>query len=359
MPVTHPEEVEETIGIPIEVEPLNETKLEEVGLNCNHNTPLSSREDPSFDKPEPQPQPSPNYPPLDARLGTERGFKPPVKPQSPNSFRMKVLDNLTIHTPPSSLVASFHLRDLYCYYRPCVDDLKKHYGFKPGDDWKLESEEVFLLERGLNSLVRPKYAEKNVDLSGVASCDGCARYVLENQLLSVSLLICLGKCDCVERIPSVFHMAKQIILVAQLVPKFQGIRRCNNYVVLQSIPCSPECKIVGQILLDHPLCYALTATADVSAVFKLDAQEITYTVDMFRDALKLPVETPDNPFITPVNIKIIESFIQRVGYQGVVDKVSVFYTKFLAQPWQTIRRLSSSPQRLDEDYHSIKDDIPL
>ncbi|GJS05905.1 hypothetical protein Tco_0362701 [Tanacetum coccineum] len=154
-------------------------------------------------------------------------------------------------------------------------------------------------------------------------------------------------------------MAKQIILVAQLVPKFQGIRRCNNYVVLQSIPCSPECKIVGQILLDHPLCYALTATADVSAVFKLDAQEITYTVDMFRDALKLPVETPDNPFITPVNIKIIESFIQRVGYQGVVDKVSVFYTKFLAQPWQTIRRLSSSPQRLDEDYHSIKDDIPL
>ncbi|GJS87021.1 hypothetical protein Tco_0769657 [Tanacetum coccineum] len=221
-----------------------------------------------------------------------------------------------------------------------------------------------------------------------------------------------------------------MLFVAQLVPKFQGIGRCNNYVVLQSIPCSPECKIVGQILLDHPLGYALTATADVSAVylqqfwktvnkvpdtkdtirFKLDAQEITYTVDMFRDALKLPVETPDNPFITPVNIEIIESFIQRVGYQGVVDKVSAFYTKFLAQPWQTMfkvsnrclttrtsghdqtkinilqlfhvvvnrtnvdyaafsggislivyfrRRLSSSPQRLDVDYHSIKDDIPL
>ncbi|GJY14347.1 hypothetical protein Tco_0384769 [Tanacetum coccineum] len=38
-----------------EVEPLNETKLEEVGLNYNHNTPLSSREVPSFDGPEPQP----------------------------------------------------------------------------------------------------------------------------------------------------------------------------------------------------------------------------------------------------------------------------------------------------------------
>ncbi|GKE00248.1 hypothetical protein Tco_1388231 [Tanacetum coccineum] len=92
---------------------------------------------------------------------------------------MKVLNNLTIHTPPSSLVASFHLRDLYCYYCPCVDDPKKHYGIKPGllghsgslgvdfsklgmieDDWKLESREVSILGRGLNSPVRPKEAEK-------------------------------------------------------------------------------------------------------------------------------------------------------------------------------------------------------
>ncbi|GJR06078.1 hypothetical protein Tco_0529062 [Tanacetum coccineum] len=54
-PVTHPKEVDETLGTTIEVEPLNETKLEEVGLNCNHNTPLSSREVPSFDGLEPQP----------------------------------------------------------------------------------------------------------------------------------------------------------------------------------------------------------------------------------------------------------------------------------------------------------------
>ncbi|GJY83862.1 hypothetical protein Tco_0497238 [Tanacetum coccineum] len=54
-PVTYPEEVEKTLGTPIEVEPLNETKLEEVGLNCNDNTPLSSREVPSFNGLEPQP----------------------------------------------------------------------------------------------------------------------------------------------------------------------------------------------------------------------------------------------------------------------------------------------------------------
>nr|GEU57062.1 RNA-directed DNA polymerase, eukaryota, reverse transcriptase zinc-binding domain protein [Tanacetum cinerariifolium] len=93
---------------------------------------IGAWEVPSFDKLEPQPQPLPNCPPLDTSLGTERGLKPPIKPQSPDSFRMKVLDNLTIHTPPSSLVASFHFRHLYCYYCPCIDDPKKHYGFKPG-----------------------------------------------------------------------------------------------------------------------------------------------------------------------------------------------------------------------------------
>ncbi|GKA30149.1 hypothetical protein Tco_0716454 [Tanacetum coccineum] len=42
---------------------------------------------------------------------------------------MKVLDNLTIHAPPSSLVASFHPKDMYCYYHSCIDDPKKHYEF--------------------------------------------------------------------------------------------------------------------------------------------------------------------------------------------------------------------------------------
>ncbi|GJX26367.1 hypothetical protein Tco_0232663 [Tanacetum coccineum] len=55
-PVTYPHEVKETIGIPIEVEPLKETPLEDLGLNTyNHDIPVSSREISSFDEPEPQP----------------------------------------------------------------------------------------------------------------------------------------------------------------------------------------------------------------------------------------------------------------------------------------------------------------
>nr|GEZ33274.1 hypothetical protein [Tanacetum cinerariifolium] len=103
-------------------------------------------------------------------------------------------------------------------------------------------------------------------------------------------------------------MAQQVIPAAQFVPKFHTIGRCNNYTVLQSIPCSLECKIVGQILLDHPFSYALTVTVDVLVV---------YLQQFWR---MLPVETPDNLFVALVNIETIKVFMNKVGYQGVVDK---------------------------------------
>ncbi|GKB51071.1 hypothetical protein Tco_0901824 [Tanacetum coccineum] len=106
-------------------------------------------------------------------------------------------------------------------------------------------------------------------------------------------------------------MAQQIIPSAQLVPKFQGIGRCNNYTVLQSVPCSHECKIVGKILLDHPLSYALTATADVLVMYQQQFWKTVHKVPDTEDTIK-------------------------VSYQGVVDKVSALYTKNLAQPWQTM-----------------------
>ncbi|GJR80904.1 hypothetical protein Tco_0151689 [Tanacetum coccineum] len=163
-----------------------------------------------------------------------------------------------------------------------------------------------------------------------------------------------------------------------------------------------ECKIVGQLLVDHALSYALTANANVPAVylqqfwktvrlvvnanetirFTVDRKEITYTMDMFRSTLKLPVETSENPFIISATLKFIHPFLKIVGYQGNVDKVSAFFTKYLAQPWKTMfkvfnrcltSRTSGLDQsksnsllwcdflhyRLEDDYHSIKDDIPL
>ncbi|GJT58777.1 hypothetical protein Tco_1002310 [Tanacetum coccineum] len=48
------DEVEETIGIPIEVKPLDHMKLEDLGLNtCSHDLFLSSMGFPNLDEPKP------------------------------------------------------------------------------------------------------------------------------------------------------------------------------------------------------------------------------------------------------------------------------------------------------------------
>nr|GEY83975.1 hypothetical protein [Tanacetum cinerariifolium] len=75
------------------------------------------------------------------------------------------------------------------------------------------------------------------------------------------------------------------------------------------------------------LCFKIVSKvpdSEDTILFKMDSQEIIYIVDMFRDTLHLPVETPDNLFIAPVNINVIESFMQKVGYQGVVDNVKEY-----------------------------------
>ncbi|GJS20803.1 hypothetical protein Tco_0449435 [Tanacetum coccineum] len=97
--------------------------------------------------------------------------------------------------------------------------------------------------------------------------------------------------------------------------------------------------------------------------FKLYTQEITYTVDMFRDTLKLLVETLDNSFVIPATIEIIKSFMNRVGYQGVVDKQKknvIQYPQFIKLIIDDLmEKYPSIPRRHDEDYYSIKDDTPL
>ncbi|GKC47190.1 hypothetical protein Tco_1064912 [Tanacetum coccineum] len=168
-PVTYPEELEETLRIPMEVEPLDEPLLVDLGLNtCNHDIALSYKEIPSVD--EPEPQLLPNSSPLDVILGDKRGTDPPINPCILGSFWKKVVDPLTINTPPSPHVA---------YYHSGLGEPKKHYGFKPGllgqsgslgvdllnletieDDWELGFKEVSFLGRGFSSPVKPKEVEK-------------------------------------------------------------------------------------------------------------------------------------------------------------------------------------------------------
>ncbi|GJS67677.1 hypothetical protein Tco_0682242 [Tanacetum coccineum] len=106
-------------------------RFKELLLRCPQHY-LTNMEFPSIDEPKPQPQPLCKCPSLDVSLGDERDPEPPIKPLSPNSFRMKVVYLLTIHTPPLPHVASFHPKDTYCYNHPCISNPNKHYEFKPG-----------------------------------------------------------------------------------------------------------------------------------------------------------------------------------------------------------------------------------
>nr|GEW96979.1 retrovirus-related Pol polyprotein from transposon TNT 1-94 [Tanacetum cinerariifolium] len=93
----------------------------------------------------------------------------------------------------------------------------------------------------------------------------------------------------------IFYMAQQEIIFAQLVLKFHNIERCNNYKRMVSKVPGPKETIK----------------------FMLNTQHFVYNVDMFRDILQLHMETPDNPFVAPVNIETIKAFMNKVGYPEI------------------------------------------
>nr|GEW26158.1 reverse transcriptase [Tanacetum cinerariifolium] len=105
--MTYPEEVDETIGILMVVEHIDHSKLQDLRLETyTRDLSPSSRGFPSVD--EPEPQLFSKFSPLDVNLRDKRGNDPPINQYSMGSFRMKVVEPLTIHTPPSPHVAYLH-----------------------------------------------------------------------------------------------------------------------------------------------------------------------------------------------------------------------------------------------------------
>ncbi|GJV81819.1 hypothetical protein Tco_1517689 [Tanacetum coccineum] len=164
--------------------------------------------------------------------------------------------------------------------------------------------------------------------------------------------------------------------------------------MLQSIPCSPECKIVWQILLNHQLsklnyCHCRCPCCVLTTILE-------------DDILQLPVETLDNPFVAPVNIETIEAFMNKVFnrcltprtsghdqtninilqlFHAMINRTNIDYAALLWQNFMNnvrqkkeaiqyprfikliiadlMKKFLEIPKRIEEDYHSIKDDIPL
>nr|GEV87396.1 hypothetical protein [Tanacetum cinerariifolium] len=93
------------------------------------------------------------------------------------------------------------------------------------------------------------------------------------------------------------------------------------------------------------------------------------------------METPKNLFVSPINIQTVKAFMNRVGYQAVINRTNVDYAALLWWDFMNnvfskkeaiqyprfikliiadlIKKFPNIPQMINEDYHSIKDDIPL
>ncbi|GKA15112.1 retrovirus-related pol polyprotein from transposon TNT 1-94 [Tanacetum coccineum] len=148
-----------------------------------------------------------------------------------------------------------------------------------------------------------------------------------------------------------------------------------------NIPCSEECKIVGILLVDHALSHALTATADVPVGCTLAASgksrksihcssRLETMFKIFNRCLTTRTSGHDQ---TKINIlQIFHAVITRVhvDYAGLLwwdflhcvqqKKDSIQYSRFTKLIIADLmKKFPSIAPRLEEDYHSIKDDVPL
>ncbi|GJS52481.1 hypothetical protein Tco_0625843 [Tanacetum coccineum] len=125
---------------------------------------IGAWEVPSFDGPEPQPLL--NSPSLDVSLGDVIGPKPPIKPHSLDSSKMKVVDYLTTQTPPSPHVANSYPKGIDISNWEIFDD-----------DWGLESNEVSPLGEELGLFDRPNEVERGRLLEA-----HCLESILQQQI---------------------------------------------------------------------------------------------------------------------------------------------------------------------------------
>ncbi|GKC01619.1 hypothetical protein Tco_0987755, partial [Tanacetum coccineum] len=208
-----------------------------------------------------------------------------------------------------------------------------------------------------------------------------------------------------------FHMAQQVVPADQLVPRYHTIRRCNNFDMLQSIPFSkvPDTEDMIKFMLDTE---EFTYTVDMFRVtlhFPVETPKNSFvthvniqTIKAFMNRvsyqcvvnkvrtfymknLAQPWQTMFkvfNRYLTTrtsghdqTQINILQLF-HAVINQTNVDYAALLWWDFINNVFQKkeaiqyprfikliiadlMKKFPNIPQRIDEDYHSIKDDILL
>ncbi|GJT51642.1 hypothetical protein Tco_0977799 [Tanacetum coccineum] len=131
-------------------------------------------------------------------------------------------------------------------------------------------------------------------------------------------------CACYQAHPTVKHLKgvkrifrylRQTINMGLWYSKYSGFELIA-YSDADHTGCNDDCKSTSggiQFLGDKLFWKTVSKVLDTKDTikFELNSQEIVYTVDIFRDTLHLPVETLENPFIAPVNIKTMFKVFNR------------------------------------------------
>ncbi|GJU59543.1 hypothetical protein Tco_1237309 [Tanacetum coccineum] len=106
-------------------------------------------------------------------------------------------------------------------------------------------------------------------------------------------------------------------------------------------------KVVRQILVDHALSYALTMTADVPTVYLQQFWNTLKKVPNANDTIRFMLDRKEITYT---------EFLHCVRQKKDVIQYPRFIKLIIAD---LIKKFPSIPQRHAENYHSIKDDIPL
>ncbi|GJS00303.1 integrase, catalytic region, zinc finger, CCHC-type containing protein [Tanacetum coccineum] len=135
----------------------------------------------------------------------------------------------------------------------------------------------------------------------------------------------------------------------------------NKKVDLEHVQCSPESKILTNIIKNHPLRFSIAASSSVPWIymaqfwhtlkvdgskyrlkFMLDKKELTLTLDDFRTIFHLPQATDNNhnSFVPPLSFSDMVPFYKQVlGFTMKMKTSSSFKTTSLLQPWQTLCKI--------------------
>ncbi|GKA61252.1 hypothetical protein Tco_0760659 [Tanacetum coccineum] len=186
-----------------------------------------------------------------------------------------------------------------------------------------------------------------------------------------ALVVVCGVCKTLVEVGEV-----QVIILAQqqhaadvhpdeLYPpnKRYDLMDANKKIDFEQVQCSPESKLLTNIIKNHPLRFSIAASSSVPWIymaqfwhtlkedrskhrltFMLNKKDLSLTLDDFRTILHLPQATDNNhdSFVLPPSfLEMVAFYKNELGFTMKLKTSSSFKTTGLLHPWQMLCKIFS------------------